>query len=262
MSREMTAAQLAAAARQAHAALAPFPETCRPTTLDQGYAVQEVLHGILGEQRTQGRSGYKIGCTTAVMQENLGIDHPCAGSVSGADVYQGQAELELSHFINAGVECEIGVVVANDLDPAGAPFDRDSVAELVLAVMPAIEIVDNRYIGGTEIGVPSLIADDFFGAGAVLGARVDAWRDIDLAAVRGRVFVDGEERDSGLGEAVMGNPLEAVAWFANMKAAQGGILKAGEFILTGSLTVVQWIDAPCRVRIEIDQLGTAEVVFR
>ena len=127
--------------------------------------------------------------------------------------------------------------------------------------MAAIEIVNNRYQGGPAIGVPTLIADDFFGAGAVLGHQTHDWKNIDLAALTGRIYIDGVEMDSGNGAAVMGNPLEALVWFANMKAARGEILKGGEFILTGSLTVVQWIDSPCKVTAEIDTLGTVSATF-
>ena len=110
--------------------------------------------------------------------------------------------------------------------------------------------------------MPTLVADDFFGAGAVLGKPVEDWRALDLAALTGRVSVDGEVRDTGQGAAVMGHPLEAVAWFANLKAKRGEIIKAGEFILTGSLTVVQWIEGPADVAIEIDGIGGVSVGFR
>jgi 2-keto-4-pentenoate hydratase len=261
MSRELTAAQRIVEARDAHTLLEPLPGDCRPTTLAEGYAVQEVLHGLFAERRSAHRVGYKIGCTTTVMQENLGIDHPCAGSVNGEDVYQGRADLVLAQFVQPGVECEIGMIMARDLDPEHGPYDRDSVAEYIGAVMPAIEIVNNRYQGGPAIGVPTLVADDFFGAGAVLGEANEDWQGIDLAALEGRVRVDSTEMDKGLGAAVMGNPLEAAAWFANLKTARGEIIKAGEFILTGSLTVVQWIDKPCTVEADIAGLGTVSVKF-
>ena len=77
----------------------------------------------------------------------------------------------------------------------------------------------------------------------------------------GRSIVDGEERDSGVGAAVMGNPLEAAVWLANQKAARGEVLKEGEFILTGSLTLVQWIEGPCEVKAEINELGSLGVKF-
>jgi 2-keto-4-pentenoate hydratase len=261
MSKEMTAARLIAAARLAKTILPPIPAPCRPATPDDGYSVQEVLHGMFSDSTNQRRIGYKIGCTTKAMQENLGIDHPCAGSVSDTNVYREHADLDLSEYNQVGVECEIGIVLARDLAPDDAPYDRSGIIDYVSSVMAAIEIVNNRYQDGPAIGVPTLIADDFFGAGAVLGTQTHDWKNIDLAALSGRIYIDGVEKDSGTGAAVMGNPLEAVVWFANMKAARGEILKAGEFILTGSLTVVQWIDAPCKVTAEIDTLGTVSATF-
>lgn len=262
MSRELTAAQLIAATRQAKTSLAPLPDAFRPETLDDGYSVQEVLHGILAERRTGIRVGYKIGCTTKTMQDNLGIGHPCGGSVSAEDVHHGPAELRLENFVNPGVECEIGVIMARDLDPARAPFDRDAMAEFIEAVMPAIEIVDNRYQGGPAIGVPTLIADDFFGAGAVLGAPTKDWRKLDLAALTGRVSVNGEVRDTGTGAAVMGHPLEAVAWLANALAGHGESLKPGDLVLTGSVAPVIWVEAmPAHARIELSGLGSVEVLL-
>ncbi len=262
MSKEMKAARLIAAARLAHTPLMPLPESCRPTTPDEGYSVQEVLHGILKDDDKQRRIGYKIGCTTPVMQEAMGIDHPCAGSITDIQVYREHVELPYSEFHDVGVECEIGVVLARDLAPDNAPYDRERVIDCVSSVMPCIEIIDRRAQGGPAVvGIPTMIADDFSAAGAVLGHQTHAWQDFDLASLAGRVLINGEEKSAGVGADVMGNPLEAVAWFANMKAARGEILKEGEFILTGSLTLAQFPDGPCEVTVEIDQLGTAGVTF-
>ena len=261
MSQETTAAKLIAAARGANTVLVPLPEHCRPQTEDDGYSVQEVLHGVFKDDLGGRRVGYKIGCTNPVMQKNLGIDQPCGGSVSNRLVHRNHLETPLTNYVKPGVECEIGVILARDLDPTDAPFDRTNITDMISAVMAAIEIVDNRYEGGPAIGVPTLIADDFYNAGAVLGEQMTEWQGIDLAALNGRVMVDSVEQDAGKGAAVMGHPLEAVAWFLNMKAARGEILKEGEFILTGTLTMVQWIDEPCTVTIEIDQLGSLGVTF-
>jgi 2-oxo-3-hexenedioate decarboxylase/2-keto-4-pentenoate hydratase len=261
MTKARNAAKFIVESRRANSLLCSIPEDIRPRTSDEGYAVQEVVHSMLGEGAKRRRVGYKIGCTTPVMQENLSIDHPCAGSVSDTAVYRDYTELAIKKFVSAGVECEIGMVLACDVRPADGPFDRKNISSFIDAVMPAIEIVDNRYQGGTSIGVPTLIADDFFGSGAVLGPENRAWSEMDLSALTGRIFVDGEMRDSGVGSSVMGNPLEAVIWFANMKAKRGEILKKGEFILTGSLTVVQWIESACEVTAEIEKLGTVRLTF-
>lgn len=62
-----------------------------------------------------------------------------------------------------------------------APFARATVADAVEACMAAIEIVDDRYEDFHALDTPTLIADDFFSAGAVVGPPVAGWRDLALA---------------------------------------------------------------------------------
>lgn len=62
-----------------------------------------------------------------------------------------------------------------DVPESGAPYDRNSVAGFVECCMPAAEIVDDRYADWRTVGTPLLIADNFFGAGCVLGAPVHDW---------------------------------------------------------------------------------------
>tara|TARA_E500000331_G_scaffold358171_1_gene423190 strand:- start:3054 stop:3842 length:789 start_codon:yes stop_codon:yes gene_type:complete len=261
MSSELKAAKIIATARHANTTLDPLPPMCRPKDLNEAYNIQEIIHNDWGEDRMGERIGYKIGCTTAVMQKNLGITHPCAGSIKKRDVQYLSAVLPIQDFIMPGVECEIGVVLDSDLRPEDGPFNLGKTAKLIGSVFAAIELVDNRYRGATKIGVPTLISDDFFGAGAILGEFVNDWAAIDLAKVEGHLFINGDLQHSGFGASVMGHPLEAVSWFLNMKARRAEIVKAGEFILTGSLTPVQWIATPCKVAVKIDQLGEVEVIF-
>ena len=46
--------------------------------------------------------------------------------------------------------------------------------EAIEAYHPAIEIVDDRYVKWETMGAPTLVADDFFAAGCVLGRRCRA----------------------------------------------------------------------------------------
>ena len=101
--------------------------------------------------------------------------------------------------------------------------------------MGAIELVDDRYEDYSVLSAPVLIGDDFFNAGVVLGAEQTDWRDLDLKAVRGTLWIDGEERASGLGADILGDPLEALAWLANHRAGMGRPLRAGTFVMLGSV---------------------------
>jgi 2-oxo-3-hexenedioate decarboxylase/2-keto-4-pentenoate hydratase len=102
--------------------------------------------------------------------------------------------------------------MGDDMSPAAAPYDQAAMVDAVSACMAAMEIVDNRYTDFRECGPPTLIADDFFGAGCVLGTAETGWRDLDLAAVAGCMAVNGEEIGRGHGADALGHPLNALAW--------------------------------------------------
>ena len=76
-----------------------------------------------------------------------------------------------------------------------------------------------------------------------------------------RVFKNGELLSEGLGSAVQGNPLTAVAWLANTLGAFGIPFKAGEIILSGSLVPLEPARAGDRFALTIDGLGSAQVSF-
>jgi 2-oxo-3-hexenedioate decarboxylase/2-keto-4-pentenoate hydratase len=159
------------------------------------------------------------------------------------------------------VECEIAVRLAHDLPAARAPHDRTAVAAAVGACMTAIEVVDDRYADYRALDTPTLVADDFFNAGCVLGAPRAPWRALDLAALRGRMTINGAEVGTGRGGDILGHPLAALAWLANDLAARGQQLHAGEFVLLGSVVETRWAEQGDLVAIEIDGLGAARAEF-
>lgn len=240
--------------------ISPLEPSIRPQTMDQAYAIQPLLHERLKLAGLGDRVGYKIGCTTPVMQEFLGIRHPCAGGVMAETMYRHDAELQLSDYAGVGIECEIAVVLGSDIRCGDGPHTRDSVAGYIDTCMVAAEIVDNRYEDFHAMGTPSLIADDFFGAGCVLGDPVTAWRSLDLQNIAGRTLLNGAEVGSGTGADVLGHPLEAVAWLVNMKEEAGETLKAGEIILTGSLVETLWPEnTGDKVAVAIEGMGTLTI---
>jgi 2-keto-4-pentenoate hydratase len=241
--------------------LVGLPEDCRPKDEAEAYAVQDALHRKLGIVGHGDLAGRKIGCTTPVMQQFLGIGNPCAGGVFGPTVQQEDGSFRHADFSHVGVECEIAVRLARDLPGSGAPYDREAVADAVGAVMAAIEVVDDRYDDYRSMDTPTLIADDFFNAGCVLGRDVVEWRALDLAALRGRMAINGREVGSGRGNDILGHPLEALVWLANGLAVRGGSLKEGEIVLLGSVVQTVWVEDGDRVEVEIEGLGGVSAQF-
>jgi 2-keto-4-pentenoate hydratase len=258
MNKTFAAATIIASARRNRTPLKPLPDDAAPRTEAEGYRIQDAVHGLLAAE-FGAQAGYKIGCTSAVMQQYLDIPHPCGGGVFAKGIHDSGVSLRAKDFVRVGVECEIAVRLARDLLPTEAPFTAEWVAESVEAYYPAIEIVDDRYVDWP--GAPMLVADDFFAAGCVLGTPVARSSAPNLLDVIGRAFINGDEAGRGTGADVLGHPHNALAWLANHLAADGKGLRAGEIVLTGSLVKTVWLKAGDKVRMELDGLGTVEAAF-
>lgn len=213
-----------------------LPRRCRPATLDEAYDVQDALRALLTARGPGPAVGWKIGCTTPVMQRYLAIPHPCAGTLYRATVYDGAARLAAADFFQLGLECEIAVRLGADLPPRAGGHSAETVAGAVAGAMTSVEIVDHRFVDFTAASTPSLVADDFFSVGCVLGAARPLNEVGDLATLRGGfAAVGAAARKQGRGAAILGHPLNALVWLADHLAARGGALKAGAVITLGSV---------------------------
>ena len=245
---EEDAAALLGRARRSGAPVGDLPESLRPADETGGYRVQRALRGWF-EENGEAAAGFKLGCTTPVMQAMLGLDAPVYGGVRAADVHPSGAALASSGFRAPGIECEIAVRLAADIDARERAPSRAETGAAIARAMPAIEIVDNRYGDWSALGTPTLIADDFFQAACILGPPADC-DPMALDAVAGR----------GSGADVLGHPLDAVAWLARALGRQGTVLGTGALVMTGSMVKTVWLERfPAAARVEIDGIGAAEV---
>ena len=255
------AAEYLSRARTTHIRLDELAESIRPKGEVEAYQVQRRLHKKLTQSGHGAAVGHKIGCTTPVMQEFLGISNPCAGAVFEPTVIDKTGAVDFANYLHVGVECELAVRMSHNLPGRAEPHTRESVAGAVAAVMCAIEIVDDRWLDYPGVSTATLIADDFFGAGAVLGVQNTGWQSLDLGAISGGMSINGTNVGRGLGGDILGHPLEALAWIANSLNGRRSRLRAGEFVLLGSLVQTVWVNRGDRVEIDVDHLGQASILF-
>jgi 2-keto-4-pentenoate hydratase len=229
------AAEALMSARAGRTRLPRLPEGLAPADVDGGYAIQKALRPLLGQASGGRQIGWKIGCTNERAQQHLGIDEPFYGGIFERTAQASPATYAASDFFMTVIEAEIGFRMKDDLPAAAAPYDPDSVADAVACAMPCIEIVDSRYDEWTSIGAPHIVADNGSHGAWVHGAPVADWREIDLAEVEVVLRADGETVREGNGFAVLGNPLNALTWLANVRAVYAGEgLKAGDMVSTGT----------------------------
>ncbi len=235
---------------------AGFPEDTRPRDSGEAYDIQRALHVLLAKAHGE-QAGWKIGCTTPTMQEYLGIHEPAAGHIRASSVQLGAGAVAHAALCRPGVECELAVRLDRDLSP---DVDREQAMAAVGSVMAAIEIVDDRYVDWRTLDAPTLTADDFFGAGCVLGRDHVAWRDVDLGRVSATMTVNGREIGAGVGADILGDPLAALVWLVNGPARATG-LPSGSIVMLGSLVQTHWVEPGDVVTIENDPFGSVSVSF-
>jgi 2-keto-4-pentenoate hydratase len=260
MDRSLAAARTIAVARRNRAPLPALPAEIVPRDEAEGYRVQRAVHDLM-LPLNGALAGYKIGCTSVVMQRYLDIPHPCYGGVFVRGIHASGATLPAAQYLRVGVECEIAVRLSRDLPASATPFTQHTVTDAIEAYHPAIEIVDDRYVKWETMGAPTLVADDFFAAGCVLGPPIARAAAPDLLAVKGRATINGAAAGEGSGADVLGHPHQALAWLANHLATEGRGLHAGQIVLTGSLIKTVWLKAGDRVIMELDGLGQVEARF-
>jgi 2-oxo-3-hexenedioate decarboxylase/2-keto-4-pentenoate hydratase len=225
----------------------------RPETIDDAYAIQALLNQKLEGGAFGSLAGYKIGCTTPVMQDYLGIPHPCAGAMFENSVFTGSGRYDRGTLHRPGVECEIAVDISADITALAEP-SPEAIVHFVGAARASIELVDDRWIDFRTVSTPSLVSDNFFNAGCVLGppAEIDP---MTLGDVSGRMTINGREVGAGTGADILGHPLNALAWLAEHQIRRRAPLRAGQVVTLGSIVQTVWIEAGDRVVVEIDGLG-------
>ena len=233
-----------------------LPEAIRPRDLAESYATQAALHQRLAATRIGSRIGYKIGCTTKVMQDYLGLSHPCRAGLFAGVMHRTASRSASTVSSGSGSSARSRSASAAIFRRAPLPSRARASSRRSAAYMAAIEIVDDRYVDWRKTDAATLIADDYFAAGAVLGPPVAGAGLADAAALVGTTEINGREVGRGQGSDVMGHPLNALAWLANSLAEAGAYLRAGEIVLTGSLVETKWLTRGDKASITVADLGT------
>ena len=237
---------------QARARRLPYrnlPDDLRPASIAEAYAAQEAYYG-LAEPIYGAVAGAKIATTTKVMQQLMGINHPCGGAIFSRTIHRSPAKLRAADFVNLRIESEIALQLGADLPASGAPWTRETVAPAVAAALPAFELIEDRNADYASTEALSLIVENCWNGGIVTGTRKSVPLD-DLVGIAGRLTLAGKL----VGEGAAEDPCATLAWLANLIAERGRDLKAGMVVITGSLIATVSIARGQRAVFTVDGLG-------
>ena len=177
--------------------------------------------------------GHKVGLSSEAMQKMMGVDEPDYGHLlADMEVFE-DVPVVAAKYLFPRVEVEVGFLLAEDLPGAGCT--EDDVLAATAAFAPSIELIDTR-IRDWQIALCDTIADNASSAGYVLGPARVSPKDVDITAIDAVLTRNGDVVAEGRSDAVLGNPVTAVAWLARKVDSFGVRLRAGDIVLPGSCT--------------------------
>lgn len=225
--------------------------------LEAAYQVQE-LNTVKALESGRRLVGRKIGLTSKVVQDQLGVDQPDFGMLF-ADMAVADGELiDISRIQQPKIEAEVAFVLSRDL-----LMDEPTSADVIGAidfVLPALEIVGSR-IKDWDINIVDTIADNASSGLFVLGNEKRSLADFDSRLCGMVMEVQGVEVSTGAGAACLGNPINAVTWLAREMARRNRHLRAGDIVLSGALGPMVKVQSGETYTARISGLGSVRASF-
>ena len=227
----------------------PGQRTGEPLNLGirEAYAVQSEI-ARLREQRGETIIGYKVGCTSRLIQAQLGVSEPIFGRLFAEECHPSGKRLSAACFANLAVEGELAVRLRAEL--SGPSVTGEDCRASIASTFGVIEL--HHYILPTAWPrIHWLIASGGLHAGFVRPMANASGNGIARSlTVRVNDHVVGEARDA---EALV-SPARSLCWLAGRLADVGLRLHPGQVILTGSPLPLFSIDAGSRVVVEAPPL--------
>jgi 2-keto-4-pentenoate hydratase len=237
--------------------ITPLTDSYPELTLDEAYRVQQVtIESRLDEgARVVGK---KIGLTSPAMQQMFGVNEPDYGQLLDTMLVLNGEGVAASKLLQPRIEGEIAFVIERDLKGPGL-----TVTDVVRAtggVTAALEIIDSR-IRDWKIKIQDTVADNASSSGFVLGSRIVPMAGLDLRYVGFLLTKNGRLAATAAGGAVLGNPVQAVAWLANKMGEYDIGLNAGDVILSGSAVAAVPVGPGDSIHLNIDRIGDVSCYF-
>lgn len=230
--------------------------------MDDAYAIQSAQ---IARKLAQGRRiiGWKIGLTSKVMQDALGIDTPDSGVIYDDMLFETGATVPADRFIQPRIEAEIAFVMKA---PLSGQIRREDVLAATDYVTPALEILDTRILradpaSGAGRIITDTISDNAANGGIVPGAERHAPDAFDLRWTGAIVSKDDQVVATGLGAAVLNDPVMGIVWLSERMAQYDQRIEAGQIILSGSFVAPIECPSGTRIRADYGPFGHVDLNF-
>jgi 2-keto-4-pentenoate hydratase len=225
----------------------------RGLTTPEAYELQDEVRR-LRERRGEKVIGWKVGCTSRAIREQLGVAEPVFARIFDTGCFRSGARLSQAGYANLAVEGELAVRLGRDLP--GALVSVEECLAAVEAVFPVIEL-HHYVLPATWSPGPWLIASNGMHAGLVLAeGEASCWGLSDLGHGLS-IRINGVAVEAFAGGETMPGPVHSLRWLAGRLGDFGRGICRGQVILTGSPMKLYPVSAGSRIVVDAPPLGTS-----
>ena len=221
--------------------------TKTPLSLDDAYLIQA---------RVAAKSG-PVGAWKTGRPDNASV--PVYAPILASMVRHSPARYDTQELQCCGIELEIGFCIDQPLPPPGPDFAtalRHCVRPLV-----TLEMVDSRVQNFAELPPAAKLADNQVNGGLVVGTPVDDWSGINLTQAEVTLSVNGQVVVSQLSDVPGGNAFDTLAAMASLVGTHCGGLQPGQFVTTGTLSGILFLEPGSTVEGHVSGLGSISATY-
>ena len=234
-----------------------FKPLSSAVTMEEAQRIQDAYVAKLLKKLDAHVGGYKVALTTKQIREWLKRDEPACGQIISSRIYTSPHVVRGEDYVRLSIEPEICVVLDNDMS---GDCTVDDVHKNIRSLHCAYELVEDRGADLGNLDVVSLLADNCWNAGIVMGPAAE--RSLPLDSRTAHLWVnDGLVATGSTAECLNGNPLHVVAWLSQYLGQQGRSIKAGQPVLTGSIIRTQFLRPGDRAVFEVDGMPPATLTI-
>lgn len=224
------AGELLAKAWRESTTIDSLPEPLFPHDLTEAAAIQTAMAHAIGDTVV----GWKVG----------GAPGPMVGRIFSACLYADTASLPAQQrHHQPGVECEIAFRLDQALPVRPLAYHREEVMNAATLVF-TLELVGTRFSNGKHIPDNdherlTIVADNSAGAGLIVGPEVNDWHALSLLEIPVELRIDEGDPMPLTPSTNRTDPVEILVWLANELSTRDIGLSAGQYVTTGSATLLQ-----------------------
>ncbi|HBU36222.1 MAG TPA: hypothetical protein DEB70_00300 [Planctomycetaceae bacterium] len=236
-----------------------FAEGCVLDVL-QGYELQHAV-AKLRFQRGERLIGYKVGCTSSAIQEQLKISHRVRGFLFDTEQYESGVALSRQSFDNLAIEGELAIELSRE--PRDEDFADHLLPPCISRIFPVIEL-HNHVMRGQQALAGELIANNAIHAGFISGKgglTPSRFSETMFDGARLEIFLNNQLLGRCEGQLLLETVCSSLKWLWHELLQSGEQLHAGQIVLTGSVPNLFPVVDECYIRVESVPFGdvSAEV---